>query len=218
MQAKPLHERFNRYFHVLPNCLPMRCLSAAVCLLCITIGSQAQNNFSPGCLVLRQGDTLRAFLKEEIKNDILHTIKFTTNSKSASFQSFTTDQAKCFKYDEGDLYQSISFMNSGKDSIVNESCFAAQLVRRDYDLFVIVEEEKSYFVHRSPDVSKRIQVIKPNMDFRDSMESMRLKAWGLRPMCRSDCWCSQICATNYCCSSRLSELVIVSNSGCADSR
>jgi hypothetical protein len=115
-------------------------------ILAISICSFSQKEFYPGWLVKTNGDTLKGYLQEEVRKNIIETIKFKPLLDSSSFILFTVAEAKSFKYDGGNLYQLISFENSSQDLFVKETLFARQLVGGGYNLYEILRGETSFYV------------------------------------------------------------------------
>jgi hypothetical protein len=130
----------------------MKPLSTAI-LLCISIYASAQTNFTPGYIVKSSGDTLRGYLQEELRKDILFSIKFKVNNTSTSFETFTSTNIMGFKYESGDLYKSISFKNTLNDTAAVQTSFALQLVTGPYNLYSYIENEETYFVVLGNNVS-----------------------------------------------------------------
>ena len=115
-------------------------------LLCISICASAQTNFTAGYIVKANGDTLRGYLQEELRKDLLFSIKFKPGSTSTAFETLTPADITSFKYESGDVYKLISFKNTLNDSTPAQTCFALQLVTGPYNLYSYIENEEIYFV------------------------------------------------------------------------
>jgi len=124
----------------------MKNLLCTSLILSISICSFSQKEFYPGGVVKTNGDTLKGYLQEEIRKNIIETIKFKPLLDSSAFMLFTVNEVKSFKYDGGNLYQKISFENSSKDIFVKETLFARQLVGGSYDLYEILRGETTFYV------------------------------------------------------------------------
>ncbi|SRR5579871_614143 len=123
----------------------MKRITITVLLIAISFSSFAQT-FSPGFIVKTNGDTLNGYLQEELRADIVNTIKFKTDNSSSSIQTFTPQEVTAFRYGSGDLYKSISFKNTLSDSASSRTCYALQLVTGFYNLYCYIENEQTYFV------------------------------------------------------------------------
>src|ERR1700753_4122921 len=116
-----------------------------VVLLCISLSSFAQNNFVPGFVIKMNSDTVKGFLQEESRKDIVFSISFKPDNNS-TVQNFTPSEITAFGYETGDLFKAISFKNTLSDSAQTQTCFALQLVTGSYDLYSYLSKEEIYFV------------------------------------------------------------------------
>ncbi|HSZ86165.1 MAG TPA: hypothetical protein VK787_09055 [Puia sp.] len=115
-------------------------------LLCISIYLSAQNNFTAGYIVKTDGDTLHGYLQEELRNQLVFQIQFKTDNSNSSFQTFTTNDVKAFRYETGDHYKKITFKNTLPDSGYIETVFAMELVEGAYNLYSYILKEETYFI------------------------------------------------------------------------
>jgi hypothetical protein len=115
-------------------------------LLCISIYSSAQTNFAAGYIVKTDGDTLHGYLQEEIRSQLVFEIQFKTENSNSSFQTFTTNDVKAFKYETGNHYKKITFKNTLPDSGYMETVFALELVEGAYNLYSYILKEETYFI------------------------------------------------------------------------
>jgi len=125
----------------------MKLLTIAFGLALISISCLAQENYVPGYIVKKNADTLRGYLQEERKQDLLKQVKFKENSNSA-ISAFGTDAVVSFAYDQGNIYKSVSFQ-SADDTSVTKTYFANQLVEGGYNLYEFEENgETDYLVQQ----------------------------------------------------------------------
>src|SRR5580698_6368944 len=115
-------------------------------LLCISIYSSAQNNFTEGYIVKTDGDTIRGYLQEELRPNLVFQVQFKTDNSNSSFQTFTTNDLKAFRYETGDHYKKIIFKNTLPDSSYMETVFALELVEGAYNLYAYILKEETYFI------------------------------------------------------------------------
>jgi len=121
-------------------------------IILISLFSLAQKHLTPGYIIKNNGDSLRGFLQEEIKKDLVKQIKFSNEQKAAG-KAFTPDEVKAFGYDQGNIYRAISFKSKVGGTVVDKTCFTRQLVHGEYDLFTYVDNDRTYFVIRGRDTS-----------------------------------------------------------------
>jgi hypothetical protein len=115
-------------------------------LLCISIYSSAQNNFAEGYIIKTNGDSLHGYLQEELRNQLVFQIQFKTDNPNSSFQTFTTNDVKAFKYVTGNQYKKITLKNTLPDSGYMETVFALELVEGSYNLYSYILKDETYFV------------------------------------------------------------------------
>ncbi|HLX92626.1 MAG TPA: hypothetical protein VKR32_13135 [Puia sp.] len=115
-------------------------------IFCVALHSAAQKNFSPGYLIKVNGDTLKGYLQEESRSDLLFHVQFKSNAGSSKIQAFSPAEVQAFRYETGDLYRKITFTNSLPDSGYDETIFALDLVDGPYMLFSYIQKEELYFV------------------------------------------------------------------------
>jgi hypothetical protein len=127
----------------------MKKLTITALLLFIFLSSFPQKNFFPGWIQMSKGDTLHGYLQQEIRKDIIETINFKAEGESSDFKRFTVAEVQSFKYDEGNLYRTITFTNSASENAVDQTCFARQLVAGIYSLFEIIKSERTFYIIRN---------------------------------------------------------------------
>jgi len=121
-------------------------------VILFSLFSFSQKNSSPGYIIKNNGDSLHGFLQEEIKKDILSQVKF-SNDKNLQTVVFTPSEIKTFGYDGGNIYKKISFTSVLRDTTLEKTCFARQLVYGEYNLYTFLEADKKYFVIKASDSS-----------------------------------------------------------------
>jgi hypothetical protein len=131
----------------------MRPLTFALLLSFLSLHSFAQKNFTTGYIVKINGDTIHGYLQEEVREELFLKIKFKPDNIDAIFQTFTPSEVKAFKFESGNLYKSISFINTLEDSSKMQTRFALQLVEGTYNLFSYIINERIYFVITGNDLS-----------------------------------------------------------------
>src|SRR5580704_6969727 len=109
-------------------------LNFVLLALCISLQVSGQKEFTPGYVIKISGDTMHGYLQEEIRSEI--------HSKV----TFTPSELKLFKYESGNLYRTISFINTLEDTSKSQTLFARQLVEGVYNLYSYVLQEQTYFV------------------------------------------------------------------------
>jgi hypothetical protein len=129
----------------------MRLLTIA--LLLFSLPSFAQTKFTPGYIVKTNGDTVRGYLQEEIRKDLLYGVKFDRDNNNSSAETFTPANLKAFGYSSGDIFRSVIFTNTLGDSSVSQNCFALLLVEGENNLYSYVNGEKTYFIVSTGGVS-----------------------------------------------------------------
>jgi hypothetical protein len=117
-----------------------------VLLLCISICTSAQTNFTAGYIIKTNGDTLHGYLQEELRSQLVFQLQFKTDNTNSSVETFTTNEVKAFKYEKGDLYKKITFKNTLPDSGYMETIFALELVEGAYNLYSYIFNEQTYFI------------------------------------------------------------------------
>jgi hypothetical protein len=124
----------------------MKWFMLAACLCSFSSPAFTQHHFVEGWLVTANGDTLKGYLQEEIKNNILHAIQFSPNQQDSNAQTFGCADLRSFQYQGGGLYLPVSFINQSLDKPAPESCFAQKILGGASELFEIENDEKTYFV------------------------------------------------------------------------
>jgi len=124
----------------------MKLTIACYFLISFALCAHAQNTSNPGYIVRINGDTLRGFLKTEVAGDLLNEVKFKTSLDEQDFTVYKTDAVKSFKFDEGNLYRVVSFINALIDSASSRVCFAKLLVTGEYNLYSFMEHGNLYFL------------------------------------------------------------------------
>lgn len=124
----------------------MKQLTFALLLCLIFLQCISQNKFTSGYIVKSSGDTVHGYLQEETRKDLLFQVKFKSDINNSSFQTLTPSDVRAFKFESGNLYKTIKFVNTLEDSSKVQTCFALQLVEGLYNLFSYLASEKIYFV------------------------------------------------------------------------
>jgi len=117
-----------------------------ILLLCMAIYSPGQTNFSPGYVVKTSGDTLRGYLQEELRNQLVFQVQFKANINNPSFKTLSLKDIDAFNYASGDSYRKITFRNTLPDSGYQETVFALILVKGSYNLYSFILKEETYFI------------------------------------------------------------------------
>ena len=123
----------------------MKTLTAFLCLIAISFKGISQKNFIPGYIIRNTGDTVHGFLQEEIRKNLLTEIKFKTDI-SPTVKTFSVEDIQAFRYEDGELYKKISFLDISEDSDVQRTCFAKQLVTGRYSLFDFERNGRLFFL------------------------------------------------------------------------
>jgi hypothetical protein len=123
----------------------MKPLPIALLLFVISFHSFAQVTYSPGYIVKINGDTTHGFLQEEIRTDLLSSVRFKTVS-NGPIEILDGSVIKAFKYESGGLYKSITFINTLGDSSTLQTSFALQLVTGVYDLYSFLKDEQTLYI------------------------------------------------------------------------
>jgi len=127
------------------------CLSATL----LYISGIAQKKFTPGYITKSNQDTVHGYLQEEIKKDILDAVAFKNDLSATDASLFKPGEISGFGYSNGNSYKSISFKAINTDSsFFDKTCFAKQLVKGYYDLYVYTEGEEVYYVVFKSDSSQ----------------------------------------------------------------
>src|SRR5580704_14071252 len=121
-------------------------LNFVLLALCISLQVSGQKEFTPGYVIKISGDTMHGYLQEEIRSEIHSKVKFKTSESDLIIQTFTPSELKLFKYESGNLYRTISFINTLEDTSKSQTLFARQLVEGVYNLYSYVLQEQTYFV------------------------------------------------------------------------
>ncbi|HTS44248.1 MAG TPA: hypothetical protein VMH01_07610 [Puia sp.] len=120
-------------------------LTAFLVLMVFGLKGIAQKIFVPGYIVKNSGDTSRGLLQEEMRKDLLTQVQFKTDISSPA-KVFTVDDVKSFKYESGDMYKKISFLDISGDSDIHATCFGKQLVEGRYSLFDFESKGSLFFL------------------------------------------------------------------------
>lgn len=123
----------------------MKFVTLAFALLLSSFSCFTQTKFTPGYIVKTNGDTVKGNLQEEVRPNLLYNVKFKADINAAE-QNFTPADIRAFSYESGNLYKSISFINTLGDSAVTQTCFALVLVEGQNNLYSIVSDKKKYFI------------------------------------------------------------------------
>ena len=118
----------------------------------ISLFSFSQKISSPGYIIKSNGDSVHGFLQEEIKKDLVSQVKFSKDKNSQAI-TFTPVDVKTFGYDGGNIYGQISFTSVLRDTTVEKTCFARQLIQGGHSLYTFLESDKRYFVIKGSDSS-----------------------------------------------------------------
>lgn len=104
----------------------------------------SQNTIVPGYIV-SNGDTLRGQLKIDRERYLMHRVSF-QRAGHENFTEYTPSDLTSFRYDDGPLYRTISFVNKAGSQPVAETLFGQTLVSGKYSLYSIDEDGDIYYV------------------------------------------------------------------------
>jgi hypothetical protein len=111
-------------------------ITFSLTLFLLSLASTAQNPFSPGVIVKKNGDTLYGYLQFQTERDLTNGVRFKKDDHS-DFRVFTVGEIQSFRYDKGALYKAISYVNVSGDNPKTETRFAKALVSGSYELIVL---------------------------------------------------------------------------------
>ncbi|HEV9036320.1 MAG TPA: hypothetical protein VGQ51_06870 [Puia sp.] len=106
----------------------------------------SQTTFSPGYIV-KNGDTLRGTLKVDRQKDLMLRVSFRKDGRTDPTE-YTPSDISAFRYDDGALYQTISFVNTAEANRVTETFFGQTLVSGAYSLYRVDKKEATYYIVR----------------------------------------------------------------------
>jgi hypothetical protein len=144
---------FFNNFKPTPKLAAMKITILICSIFLISLYSYSQKGFSPGWIIKTNGDTVQGYLMEEVRKNILETIKFRPDSINTPIEIFSVTEVRAFKYQGGNLYQPISFLNSSKDLSTDDTCFARALVSGTYSLYEVAKEGKTFYVIKGDNAS-----------------------------------------------------------------
>jgi len=124
----------------------MKILICSLSAILFFISGIAQKKFTPGYITKNNQDTIRGYLQEEVKKDLVEQVAFKNDQSSSTVNHFRSGEISGFGYDNGNVYKSISFKKTNGDSSILKTCFAKQLIKGYYDLYVYLEGEESFYV------------------------------------------------------------------------
>jgi hypothetical protein len=113
----------------------------------------SQKGFSPGWIVKTSGDTVQGYLMEEVRKNILETIKFRPDSINSPIQVYAVSEIRSFKYQDGNFYQTINYINSSKERFTDDTCFARLLVGGSYNLYEVAKDGKTFYIIKGENAS-----------------------------------------------------------------
>ena len=115
----------------------------------------AQKESAPGYIVKSSGDTLRGYLRQELRNQPILSVSF--RSASGSTANYSTADISSYGYENGNVYRAITYLNTMGDTSFSETVFAKILLHGGYSLydyrqqdrlfFIVLENAASYFIY-----------------------------------------------------------------------
>jgi hypothetical protein len=104
----------------------------------------SQTTFLPG-YVVENGDTLGGDLGIDRQKNLAHRVSFRQDGKT-EFVKFPPSRLTAFRYDDGSLYRTISFVNSLVSPSITETVFAHALVGGVYSLYSVNADGFMYYI------------------------------------------------------------------------
>jgi opacity protein-like surface antigen len=123
----------------------MKPLTLILVLALYSISSLAQDAFSPGYIIDNHGDTVRGNLQNSTQRNLTQQVSF-TRKQGASPTGYKPGEIRSFQYEQGDIYRTITFVNTIDGKNQQETLFGHSLVSGKYDLYSIREEGELHFV------------------------------------------------------------------------
>lgn len=104
-----------------------------------------QDSFIPGYIVKNSGDTVRGYLQGRPEKTQMRQIGF-KKSEGTHPDMYKAGEIQSFYYEQGDLYETVSFINTSNGDSVPKTLFARSLVAGFYDLYSIAEDGETHYI------------------------------------------------------------------------
>ncbi len=113
-------------------------------LLVTTADSQLNESFDKGKIVLKNGEQLNGFIKDEETPKLMFSVYFKSQASEKMYSLYDTAQLKSFTLNSGEIYElKHIYVNNNEDSI---TCFAKLLLRGKATLYKFYYKTEEMFV------------------------------------------------------------------------
>lgn len=123
-------------------------------LLCLGIAFTAtsQVSFQKGYIVTSAGDTTKGYLKRSTYAELANTVEFRQDNVNTSSVTYTTQNLKAFAFDDGDLFETVSYADLS-DSNKHRTEFARIALEGYYSVFILARQALSNYLIKSSDTT-----------------------------------------------------------------